>query len=309
MRRRASETSFGLSGRPRRSNSLGAIASSRSSALHRQRVDPFGQVLAGRLAKLLLRRDHVHHVVADLEDGAEALAEVRQRVDHDRLEAGRQRPDPTCRCHQRRGLVGDRAQVLVLAPGRVERRAGLCDLSLAEPSERRREQSADLGAERGSDLHGAREQEVSSDDRDEVAPSCIDARNLATDDRFVHHVVVVEGREVDEFDRDATLDRVRARPADRKRRPTRAQSRTNPLPTCDDEVRHDIVEEFVASHDGDAELLFEGGQVGLGDRESEEIRRSRHRCRLGEAARVWDPALDTARRGEWSSEQGPLPVE
>ena len=46
-------------------------------ALDRQGVDALGQVLAGRLAELLLARDDVEDVVADLEDDPEALAEAR----------------------------------------------------------------------------------------------------------------------------------------------------------------------------------------------------------------------------------------
>ena len=47
----------------------------------RQGVDPLGQVLARRLAELLVGGDDVEDVVAELEDHAEALAEGGQRLD------------------------------------------------------------------------------------------------------------------------------------------------------------------------------------------------------------------------------------
>ena len=102
-------------------------------ALDRQGVDAFGEVLPRRLAELGFGGDDVENVIADLKDHAEGLAEAGQVVDLGPVQAGGQGTDTARRRHQRRGLVGDAAQVVILVALDLESCSHLGHLPLAEP--------------------------------------------------------------------------------------------------------------------------------------------------------------------------------
>ena len=80
------------------------------------------------------------------------------------------------------------------------------DLAFAELPDGSREQPGYFIAERCRDLRRTGEQEITRDDRLQVAPFGVHRLDTATSGAFVHDIVVVERPEVDEFARDGTLN-------------------------------------------------------------------------------------------------------
>ena len=101
---------------------------------------------------------------------------------------------------QRTGLAGHDLEVVlerVLARGRLHR---LQDLALDEAGEGLRLDPDRVGPEIGGQLGGPGEQEVAGEDRDVVVPACVGRDAAAAQLGLVHHVVVVERREVGQLD-------------------------------------------------------------------------------------------------------------
>ena len=119
------------------------------------------------------------------------------------------RAEPAGRRDQRARLAADHLEVvglgLVEAPGGID----LADLSVAEHGDRLRQDAADLGAEVGADLGRAGEQVVAREDRDRVVPPDVRGGNAVAGLRLVDHVVVVQGRDVDELEGDRGGDQAR----------------------------------------------------------------------------------------------------
>ena len=109
--------------------------------------------------------------------------------------------DPARRGHQRRRLAGDGLGVAVLAPAHLEGRVHLGHLTLAQLTEGGGQQGGDLGAQSGGDLGRSGQQEVAGHDGHQVAEPGVDALHVPTDGGLVHHVVVVEGGQMDQLDR------------------------------------------------------------------------------------------------------------
>ena len=96
---------------------------------------PSARSWPGRLPQLALGADDVEDVVTDLEDHAEAVAELGEGLDL----GARARPPVSApmrhrRGHQRGRLAGDGLEVVVLGPRQLEGGAHLGHLSLAEPA-------------------------------------------------------------------------------------------------------------------------------------------------------------------------------
>ena len=89
---------------------------------------------------------------------------------------------------------------MLFRAGRVVRVLQFENLAFAQAGDRCGEEPGDLDPEPGGDLGGPGEQEVAGEDRLEVAPLRVDAGDGAARCCVVHHVVVVERAEVDQFD-------------------------------------------------------------------------------------------------------------
>ena len=114
---------------------------------HREVVDALRDVVAGRLAELLVGGDDVEHVVDDLERHPVAEPEVGEAVD---VLAGQVADDPTDPAgggEERGRLALDGDEVRLDRAGGVVGVAQLVDLAVAEAADRRREQRRHLGAE------------------------------------------------------------------------------------------------------------------------------------------------------------------
>ena len=237
------------------------MLSSRNASDDRQGVDALGQVLAGRLAELLLVRHHVEHVVAQLEEHPEAPPELAEHVDLGRGAAARDGPDATGRGHECGRLAFDGAEVVVLGPSRVEGGPDLGHLALAQPPERVGQEGGDLGPERGGDLGRAGEEEVSGHDGHEVAEAGVDALHVAADQGLVHDVVVIERGQVDELHRTGPSQVVGGRRPPAPGGGGQGQARAQALAPRRDQVGGDLVQEAVARAHGLAELGLEAAQV------------------------------------------------
>ena len=130
----------------------------------------------------------------------------------------------------------DRGEVAVFGAIDVVGVAELFDLPLAQPADRAREQPGDLGPERGRDLRRSRQQEVAGQDRLQVAPASVHGLDAAASLGLVHHVVVVQRTEVDEFACDPAAHDVVARLTVADASGDDREDGTKPLPTGDDQV-------------------------------------------------------------------------
>ena len=143
----------------------------------------------------------VDDVVDELERDADLLAE-----DHDGLfvferRAGEHHAHLGGGGDQRAGLVGEHLEVVLDRVFAVARPDGLVQLAEAEPFERVGLQVDRPFAEGCDHLAGPREQQVTGEHGDRIAPDVLGARNAAAHLRLVHHVVVVERGEVSDLDR------------------------------------------------------------------------------------------------------------
>ena len=262
---------------------------------HRQVVDALGDVVAGRLAELLVGGDDVEDVVDDLEGHAVVPPELGELVD---VLAGQLADDPADAARggeERRGLALDGDEV------RLDRAAGvvgvpqLVDLALAQLADRGGQEPGDLGAEAGGDLGRLGQQEVAGEDRLEVAPAQVDALDPAARLRLVDHVVVAERAHLHELHRDATEDHVvghrrvdRGRVAGQGGRRGDGEQGPSPLPAGGDQVAAHLGHQLVFRRDHPQEGLLDPGPVpghpgelvqrALGDH-GEDARGSRPRCR------------------------------
>ena len=142
-----------------------------------QRVDALDQVVAGGLAQLLVGGDQVEDVVDDLEDHAERVAVLGERLDV-RHAAG-----PATMPPMRQAAANSDAVLPVdRARGRrprCGRRRRSCAARATWPSHRRPivrgQQPGHLDAERGGDLRRPGQQEVAGEDGAQVAPAGVDA--------------------------------------------------------------------------------------------------------------------------------------
>ena len=116
--------------------------------------------------------------------------------------------DAARRREQRRGLALDRRRVGLLGAVDVEEVLQLEDLPAAQLADGGGEQRGDLGAERRRERRRPGEQEVAGEDRDDVAPAGVHARDAPPGLGLVDDVVVVERPEVHQLDGDAAGDRV-----------------------------------------------------------------------------------------------------
>ena len=248
--------------------------------------------MAGGLAELVVGRGDVEEVVDDLEHVAVRLAVLGERVGQGRIEPGDEATDARRRGVERRRLATDRSQVTRLRARRVVRVTKFLDLAFAQPTDRSGEQAGDLGAERGRDFRGPRQEEVAGQDGLQVAPLGVDRFDAAPRAGFVHHVVVVERPGLYEFAGDATLDR--AFPQLRVRRAAdlrgdHCQHRAKALATGDDQVRCDLVEVRIRRVHGLDERLFDALHIVDHAGHGEE-RRGRHAARLAirpTTSRLW----------------------
>ena len=181
-------------------------------------------VVADGLAELGFGPGDVEHVVDDLEAHAEVLTELRQRVERVGRDVAHHAADAARGGHQRRGLALDRGEVRVLGAVGVEEVLQLEHLAAAQLADRRGEQRGDVGAERRRERRRLREQVVAGEDRDDVGPARVHARDAAPGLGLVDHVVVVERAEVHELDRRAAGDGVVGGRAARRRGPRRPRT-------------------------------------------------------------------------------------
>ena len=128
-------------------------------------------------------------------------------------------------------------------------------------------------AEAGGDGGTAGQQVVAGHDGDQVPETAVDALDVAPDRRLVDDVVVVQGGQVDELDRDraheVVLGGVAAAPGGRGQR----QERPQPLAACGDEVGGHLVEEAVACDNRGGEQGFQSPQSLLEARQAEGLGR------------------------------------
>ena len=231
---------------------------------HGKRVHAFHEVVAGGLAERRIRAGDVEHVVDDLEAHAEVVTELGERVERRAFDLGDHPADATRGREQRRGLAADRGEVDLLGAVDVEEVLQLEHLTATQLADRLREQRGDGCTERRGELRRAGEQVVAREDRDDVAPARVHARDAATRLRFVDHVVVVQRPEVDELDGHRTGDRVVGRGADPVGGVPGAEGQggAEPLPSGLHQVGGDLPEKRVLGADRRGQLRLYPLEIG-----------------------------------------------
>ena len=235
--------------------------------------------MPGGLAQFGVGGGDVEEIVDDLERHAEAVAEGGERVDVVAGQFGHDAADAAGRAQQRGGLAIDRGEVGLFGALQIEGVLQFEDLALAQLPDGGGEQSGHLGPERSGDLGGLGQQIVAGEDGGEVAPASVDARDGAARGGVVHHVVVVEGTEVHEFDRHRAHDDVeRSWRHDRGGRGGGGdgERRSHALAAGEDQVAGHLGEEGVVGHDRGRERVLDPDQVGLEHRQLEEGGCRRH---------------------------------
>lgn len=166
---------------------------------HRQGRHALAQVGAGRLARLHRLRGDVEQVVGELEGHADGLAVAGQRLGVLRGGTAEHAAEAGRRGDQRTGLARDHVEVVghrVVAGAGTD---GLGDLTVHQPREGARLEAYGLDAQVGGDVGGASEEVVADEDGDRVGPPGVGARRAPAHGGLVHHVVVVERRQVGEL--------------------------------------------------------------------------------------------------------------
>ncbi len=214
------------------------------------KTDAVDHVVARRLAELRVGRGDVEDVVDDLEHHRVRVAVFGERLDRRAVVATDDPADAGGRSVERGRLAVDRGEVALPRPGDVVGVAKFFDLPLAQPTDRARQQARHLGAERGSDLRRARQQEVAGENRLQVPPLRIDRLDASPRLGLVHHVVVVQRAEVHELAGHATAHGVVARSSVVDTSSDHGQCRTKTLSTGDDQVGRDLGEVVVRRDDG-----------------------------------------------------------
>ena len=237
---------------------------------HGEGVHALHHVVSGRLAELLVGGRDVEQIVDDLEHHAVRLAETSECIDHRTGETAHQAADARRGGEQRGGLAADRREIAVDRAGDVVGVPQLLDLALAETSDRARQETRHLGAERCGDLGGLRQQEVTGEDRLQVAPLGVHGFHPAAGGGFVHHVVVVQGPEVHELAGDAALNGGLGGGATGRLGGDHRKERSEPFSARQEEVRGDLGEIGVGGLDGFQKRRFHAPAVVGGRRQFEQ---------------------------------------
>jgi hypothetical protein len=227
----------------------------------RQRRHALAQVCAWRLAEVLAVGRHVDDVVGELEGRPDLLAELGEDVLGLRIGAGDACTEPCRRGDQRTGLVGHDREVVPQGVVAVARADGLTDLTLHQPGEGLRLDLDGRRSEVGHDLRGSGEQEVAGQDRHRVVPPRVGALGSASQVGLVHHVVVVERREVGQLHHERGGDDLRDLGVAELGR-EHHQERTEPLAPGVEQVTSSLVDEVDVRRDCLRELLLDVEQAG-----------------------------------------------
>ncbi len=123
------------------------------------------------------------------------------------------------------------------------------------------QQAGDLGAERGGDLRRPGQQKVPRQDGDQIAPPGVDALYAPARRRLVDDVVVVQGTQVDELDRDAAGDHVVVDGSARGEGRSDHERRPEALASGTDEVSCDLGEKRIVDGHGGRKRVLEAAEV------------------------------------------------
>jgi hypothetical protein len=148
----------------------------------------------------------VEQIVDELERRAELHAVLRQGLGRLLAEAAGHRAQAARGREQRAGLALDRRVVGALPALGVEQRGGLARLAVTQPGERLRRQRTLAPAQLTGGGERAGQQVVAGEHRAYVAQPCVGTGHAVPLGGLVHHVVVDEARQVQQFDDDGRPD-------------------------------------------------------------------------------------------------------
>jgi hypothetical protein len=138
---------------------------------------------------------------------------------------------------------------------------GLGDLPVDQPGEGTGLDAYRVDAELGGDVRRAGEEEIPDQDRDRVAPAGVGARRAPPDLGLVHHVVVVERRQVGQLDDRRRQHHLPGAPGAELGRDGR-QQRPEPLAPGVDQMPGRLGDQRVVTVDRDAQPLLDLSEGG-----------------------------------------------
>ncbi len=204
----------------------------------------------------------VQHIVRELEGDAQPLPVLRQHV-HDRLVGARHhRAEPARHGDQRAGLAAEHVEVVVDRVASVARPRRLQDLPGDEPLERLGLGTDRLGPEVGQGVGDARAKRKSPASTATELPQRVFARHAAPRVGLVHHVVVVQGGEMSQFD-DHGRGHDTRRVGVTELRGEHHEQRTEPLPAGAQQVLRGLCDEGDLALGDFEQALLHSRQSGL----------------------------------------------
>ena len=225
-----------------------------------------GEVVADVLAERAGVGRVVEHVVGDLERKPEIEAVARERVFLLRRQPGQHRAEPRRCREQHRGLALDHVQVGLLAGVRISDVEQLQHLALGDAVGGIGEDAHDAHVVQfHHHLERTRVQEIADQNAGRIAPHRVRGLAAAAQVRFVDHVVVQQGRGVDELDQRGELDVMAAAVAGRVRR-DQVQHRPQALAAAADDVFGDLVDQHHVGGESRTDQRVDRGPVGGGQR-------------------------------------------
>ena len=226
----------------------------------RQGPHALAQVGAGGLAGLGRVAGDVDHVVGQLPGHADLLAGHRDPRHHLGRSTGEHGAELPGGGDQRSGLLGDDVHVVIERVLAGPRPDGLGQLPLDQPAERLGLDPDRVRAEVGQDTGRLREQEVTGQDGDRVAPPGVDRGTAAADLGLVHDVVVEQRGQVGQLDSHRRLDDPRV-PGVAELRGQQHQQGPEPLAARRDGMPGSLGEELVIGMRRLHERRLDPGQI------------------------------------------------
>ncbi len=237
-----------------------------------------GRTAVDMLPATTARLSHLTNIIG-IKEAFGSIERIRQLLevcaDDFMIVTGDDATDAGRRAVQRGGLAVDRRVVALFGPRRVVREAQFLDLAFAQPADGASEEACNLGAERCSDSRGARQEKVASDDGLEIAPLRVDSLDATPRVGLVHHVIVVERPEVNEFARHTTAYDVVGCRAAEDLRSNRRQHGPKPLAAGNDQMRRELGEIGIGSDNSVIHRSFNAAAVTITRRERQQRRRLR----------------------------------
>ena len=256
---------------------------------HGQGVHTLAQVGAGQFAGLVGAAGNIDDVVGDLENRPDDRADPGQSLDLIGVGTGERPTELPGGGDQAGGLLRDHLQVVRDGIVGVTGTLGLAHLTGDQQGECLGDDAHRVGTKLGYQSGRRREQIITGQDRNVVAPAGICRRNAAAHLGLVHNVIVIQRGQVHQFDnrtRNGDLPGIRIRPDLRRQN---GEQRSEPLTARLEQMQYGLGHQLVtATQFGGDHLLDPADSVAdrFGEHRVAEIHARHHGRRCPHPANI-----------------------